>query len=176
MTSLDPAELPIFVGDWQEFNIGQLFDINKGHRLTKANMIPGKINYVGASADNNGVTHHIGNKDYVFNAGSITVTYNGSVGQVFYQNEPFWATDDVNVLTLKEDQSVNVKLFLMSCLRQSGKRYGFADKWTVSKMKKDVIKLPVDINGNPDWQYMNKHVSLLQQRVQRQLCQYWLVV
>ena len=176
VTSLDPAELPVFVGDWQEFKIGQLFDINKGHRLTKANMIPGNINYVGASADNNGVTHHIGNKDYVFNAGSITVTYNGSVGQVFYQNEPFWATDDVNVLTLKEDQSVNVKLFLMSCLRQSGKRYGFADKWTVSKMKKDVIKLPVDINGNPDWQYMNKHVTLLQQHVQHQLCQYWLVV
>lgn len=176
VTSLDPAKLPIFVGDWQEFKICQLFDINKGHRLTKANMIPGKINYIGASADNNGVTHHIGNKDHVFNAGSITVTYNGSVGQVFYQNEPFWATDDVNVLTLKEDQSVNVKLFLMSCLRQSGKRYGFADKWTVSKMKKDVIKLPVDINGNPDWQYMNKHVTLLQQRVQHQLCQYRLVV
>ena len=156
------------MGDWQNFKIDQLFDINKGHRLTKANMIPGKINYIGASADNNGVTHHIGNKDYIFNAGSITVTYNGSVGQVFYQNEPFWATDDVNVLILKEDRSVNVKLFLMSCLRRSGKRYGFTDKWTVSKMKEDVIKLPVDSTGHPDWGYMNNYVEFMQSISRRQ--------
>lgn len=100
-----------------------------------------------------------GNYDYINKMTTNRVLNTIIMLPALSDGTPDWATDDVNVLTLKEDQLVNVKLFLMSCLRQSGKRYGFADKWTVSKIKKDVIKLPVDISGNPDWQYVNKHLA-----------------
>ena len=88
--------------EWTAFRLGDLFVISKGTRLTKAQMIPGEINYIGASSMNNGVTARIGNTDHLFPAGMITVCYNGSVGESFYQPESFWASDDVNVLAAKD--------------------------------------------------------------------------
>ena len=46
--------------EWTAFRLGDLFVISKGTRLTKAQMIPGEINYIGASSMNNGVTARIG--------------------------------------------------------------------------------------------------------------------
>ena len=79
--------------------------MEKGTRLTKTQMLEGDIAFIGASAMNNGITARIANKEHVFNAGAITVCYNGSVGESFYQTEPFWASDDVNVLIPKENMS-----------------------------------------------------------------------
>ena len=40
---------------WKEFKVGELFRIVKGKRLTKADMIPGDVNYLGAISTNNGI-------------------------------------------------------------------------------------------------------------------------
>lgn len=83
---------------WEPFPIGTLFTIVKGTRLTKANMRDGDINFIRASAINNGITAHISNDEHIHLKNTITITYNGSVGEAFYQDAPFWASDDVNVL------------------------------------------------------------------------------
>lgn len=114
--------------EWTTFRLGDLFVISKGTRLTKAQMIPGKINYIGASSMNNGVTARIGNTERLFPAGMITVCYNGSVGESFYQPEMFWASDDVNVLAAKDAIDENASLFILPILKNLGKRYGFANK------------------------------------------------
>lgn len=67
-----------------KFKATDLFDIKKGKRLTKADMIEGNINFVGSSASNNGITARIGNKEYLHPAHTFTVSYNGSVGEVFF--------------------------------------------------------------------------------------------
>lgn len=41
---------------WKCFAIGQIFDVIKGTRLTKANMKTGNIRFIGSSAMNNGCT------------------------------------------------------------------------------------------------------------------------
>ena len=43
---------------WEAFPISMLFSVVKGTRLTKANMRDGNINFIGASAINNGITAH----------------------------------------------------------------------------------------------------------------------
>lgn len=48
---------------WKEFLVGELFDVVKGTRLTKANMIPGDIRFIGSSAMNNGCTAMVGNTE-----------------------------------------------------------------------------------------------------------------
>ena len=40
----------------------------------------------------------------------ITVCYNGSVGETFYQDQPFLASDDVNVLYPKFDMTKEIRL------------------------------------------------------------------
>ena len=67
--------------------------------------------------------------------GTITVTYNGSVGEVFYQTERFWASDDVNVLYSKRPMIESVALYFCAAIRKCGKKYGYAYKWTKEFME-----------------------------------------
>ena len=88
-------------------------------------------------------------------ANTISVNYNGSVGEAFYQDKSFWASDDVNVLHLKTHHlSKEIALFLIPLIRNVGKRFKFDEKWTKDLMNRTKLKLPVDTSGAPDWSYM----------------------
>ena len=153
--------------NWIEFSISSLFDIVKGTRLTKANMKDGTIRFIGASAMNNGITAYISNNEKLHPKNTITVTYNGSVGEAFYQDEQFWASDDVNVLYPKFKMNFYIAMFLIPALKAVGRKYAFIDKWKKEDMEKDCIMLPVDDNKNPDWTYMENYMKT----VERKRCQ-----
>lgn len=149
----------IDIADWKEFQIGELFNIEKGTRLTKANMQNGNIKFIGASASNNGVTAFIGNREHLHPSNTITVSYNGSVGEAFYQPDSFWASDDVNVLYPKFNLNKYIAMFVIPILKLKGKQYAFIDKWKKEDMEKDTIPLPVTHKGKPDWEYMENFIS-----------------
>ena len=162
----------IDVKNWQEFLLGGndgLFNIVKGTRLTKANMKEGNINFIGSSAINNGVTNHISNSERVHPANLITVSYNGSIGEAFYQDEPFWASDDVNVFYPKFEQNFEIAMFLIPLICKIGEKYKFVDKWKLEDMCNDKIKLPVNKNGEPDWEYMENYMKHVMQDTQSKL-------
>ncbi len=154
---------------WQEFQFTDLFDIVKGTRLTKANMKPGDINYIGATAFNNGVTAKIGNSDHIHPAGTITVCYNGSVGQTFYQTEPFWATDDVNVLYPHFTLNSYIAKYLCAVIYKLGQKYAYIDKWTAERMEETMIKLPATTQHEPDWEYMENYMRHIEDVVHRNI-------
>lgn len=107
--------------DKKEVVISSIFNIKKGKRLTKDNMQPGSINFVGSTASNNGITATISNSSHTHDGNTITVTYNGSVGEAFYQSDRYWASDDVNVLNFKHELNESLALFMCASLRKSGK-------------------------------------------------------
>lgn len=146
----------------KEIIIGTLFDIKKGKRLTKENMMPGNINFVGSTASNNGITASISNCTHIHGRNKITVTYNGSVGEAFYQTEPFWASDDVNVLYFKKHLSECLALYFCTSLRKTGKKYGYAYKWTKELMNVDSIHLPVTSSGEIDYHFMETYIRALE--------------
>lgn len=148
---------------WKEFVLKDLFTIEKGTRLTKANMKPGNINYVGATAFNNGVTAKIGNTENLHPAGTLTVCYNGSIGQTFYQTEPYWATDDVNVLYPKFELTPYIARFLRPIIQKYGQNYAYVDKWTADKMQATKILLPAK-DGSPDWEFMENYMREKEQQ------------
>lgn len=128
--------------NWEAITLGSLFDISKGVRLTKANMRPGETNFIGASAFNNGVTNKIDNSESVNDGNKITVCYNGSIGSAFYQADPFWASDDVNVFSPKFELTPARAFFFCTLLRREGPKYQFLDKWTIDKMEKTELLVP----------------------------------
>lgn len=147
---------------WREFSLGGdngLFRIVKGTRLTKANMKDGNINFIGSSSVNNGITNHISNLEHIHPANLITVSYNGSIGEAFYQEKPFWASDDVNVFYPNFKQSFEIAMFLIPLIRKIGQKYKFVDKWKLEDMCNDKITLPINGNGEPDWEYMENYMK-----------------
>ena len=149
------------ISTWKNFEIGSLFDIVKGTRLTKANMKPGDIRFIGSSAMNNGWTTSIKNDEHLHPANTLTVCYNGSVGETFYQDAPVWASDDVNVLYPKFKMNERIGMFIAPLIRSVGQRYAFVDKWRMEVMEHGEIKLPVDEEGIPDWAYMDLHMEAI---------------
>ena len=149
---------------WSEFRIGDLFDVVKGTRLTKAEMKPGSIRFIGSSSMNNGLTAMISNYERIHPANTLTVCYNGSIGETFFQDKPFWASDDVNVLYPKFKMNRYIGMFIAPIIKAVSTRYSFNDKWKQEVMIESRIKLPVDLNGVPDWDYMENYMLMIMQK------------
>ena len=158
-----PKTLALSVYDWKWFEIGdkRLFEIKKGKRLTKADMTDGDIPYIGAIDGNNGVSALIANDEYLHEPNTITVSYNGSIAEAFYQDKEFWATDDVNVLYPQFPLNKYIAMFLTTILHNEKYRFNYGRKWKKELMEKSKIKLPVDTNGNPDWKFMEEFIKSL---------------
>jgi hypothetical protein len=146
---------------WKWFRYDKIFNIKKGNRLTKADMIEGDINYIGATDSNNGITAKISNDEYIHSANTITVSYNGSIAESFYQPNPFWATDDVNVLYPRFSLTPRIALFLCTIISKEKYRFNYGRKWDKKIMEQSEIKLPVTKDGTPDWQYMEDYIKSL---------------
>ena len=124
-------------------------------------MVEGDVNFIGAISDNNGVRQLI-DVASVFSPNCITINYNGSVGEAFYQHEPFWASDDVNVLYADGwDLNKYIALFIVTAIKANRYRFSYGRKWTLDKMKDSVIKLPKSMDDHPDWTYMENYIKSL---------------
>jgi len=144
---------------WKSFRYDEIFDIKKGKRLTKADMIEGDVNYIGATDSNNGITAKISNDTHIHSENTITVSYNGSIAEAFYQSKPFWATDDVNVLYPKFILTPEIALFLCTIINKEKYRFNYGRKWDKEMMQQSIIKLPVNSYNKPDWQWIEDYVK-----------------
>jgi len=156
------------VSNWRLFRLSHLFEIKKGIRVTKANMHPGATPFISAIDSNNGVRQfidlppsHPGNV--------ITVNYNGSVAEAFYQPEPFWASDDVNVLYPKFELDAVIAMFLCTIIRREKYRFNYGRKWSLERMNESEVRLPTDAGGSPDWTWMRQYI--LSQNFSSRLCE-----
>lgn len=145
-----------------KFKASDLFDIKKGKRLTKADMTKGDINFIGSTATNNGVTAKIGNTEYLHPGYTITVSYNGSVGEVFLQEEHFWASDDVNVWYPKFKFNTKVIEYMMTAIKKCREKYNYAAKWTLDKMQNEMLTLPITPDGDIDFDYMERYIRAIE--------------
>lgn len=145
---------------WKWFTYESLFRIKKGKRLTKADMENGDIRYVGAIDSNNGISNLISNSEHLHQGNTITVSYNGSIAEAFYQDKTFWATDDVNVLYPKFKLNKYRALFLTTLINKEKYRFNYGRKWDKELMKKSKIMLPVKVQ-EPDWEWIENYMKKL---------------
>lgn len=143
---------------WKPFRLSEIFDIRKGRRVTKANIRPGTTPFISAIDSNNGVRQTISLRpDHPGNV--ITVNYNGSVAEAFYQPEPFFASDDVNVLYPKYELDPPIALFVCTIIRREKYRFNYGRKWNLERMNESEIRLPADASGKPDWRWIKRFIE-----------------
>ena len=146
---------------WKPFHRSSLFEIKKGKRLTKPEMTKGGTPFVGASDKHNGHTTLIG-QSAIHDAGTISVSYNGSVGEAFFQPKPFWASDDVNVLYPKGfELNCWRGLFLCSLIKMERYRFNYGRKWHLERMRNTNLRLPSADGVTPDWDFIDRFMQTL---------------
>ena len=155
--------VPLDKKKWDVFFLHQVFaKIQRGKRLKKGDHIIGTTPYISSSAFNNGIDGFIGNKEKVrvFN-NCLSLANSGSVGATFYQPFSFVASDHVTKL---ENSNFNefVYLFLASVTKRLAEKYSFNREINDKRIQREKILLPIDENGNPDYEYMENYIKKLE--------------
>lgn len=148
--------------EWKPFFISSLFqEPKRGKRIVNENHIKGNTPLVSSAGDNNGVTAFIGNKEKVRIYEKCLSIANGgsSAGRTFYEPFEFIASDHITHCK-NEILTENQYLALASLL--SGKlpeKYSFSREITDYRISREKIMLPVDEDGEPDFEFLEKYVE-----------------
>jgi len=157
---LNTRKAKINFENWQWFRYDQLFEIKKGKRIVNSEMTKGTTPCIRPIESDNGVYDYI-DIEPNHEANTITVNYNGSVAEAFYQDKPYFALDDVNVLYPKFKLNPFIALFLTTLIRKEKYRFNYGRKWHLGRMKESLIKLPTNKNGQPDFDFMERYIKTL---------------
>ncbi len=149
---------------WAWFKYSDVFQIERGFYNKRPEKI-GRLNFVSASAFNNGVTDKVA-KDVIeksYEGNCVTVVNNGqSTTCAFYQKNDFTCSHDVNILRIKSGgMNPFIAMFLAPLIRREKYRFNYGRKWRFQRMQKTLIKLPVNKHNKPDWNFMETYVKSL---------------
>ena len=144
--------------EWRYFTVGEIFDIISGK-----DVIPlidnGDIPYINSSGVNNGVTNFI--KDGIVSVENvITIARTGTVGAAFYQPNFSYISGNIRALRLKNGQLNRSKAqFFITIFGQAIRdKYNYAKILGTSRIKRQIVTLPINDSGSPDWQFMEGYI------------------
>lgn len=152
---------------WRNFKIGDLFDFkrkpSKGLNNIEINKKDG-ISYLGATNRNNGVLEFVEyDQKLIYDGNCIAFIRNGegSMGYSIYKKENFIATQDISVGYNTNLNKYNGMFITTIADRVRGK-YNFGYKRNQKRLENEILKLPIDENGNPHWDYMSEFMKKLE--------------
>ena len=133
--------------------------MQRGKRLKTEDHIVGNTPYISSTAINNGVDNFIGNKKNVRRyTHCLSLANSGSVGSCFYEPFEFIASDHVTHLK-KNGINKYQYLFLSVMLNRLSEKHNFNREINDTRIKTEVIVLPVDGNGALDYSYMEQYIK-----------------
>lgn len=163
----------IDVSQWGEFKVGELFDVS-GTKSTDAGHVDlissGDAQFVGRTADNNGVQGYVNSSDFNFKPNEVNTISVSQVGTIIaqYRDYPYFTSQ--NILKLSSDSlNQNVATFVCSVINTRLAQLGFIGYNTLKQavLKKLAIKLPITLDGEPDWEYMDNYIVKLAARAHK---------
>ena len=160
---------------FEKFDLTSIFDVKNTSNLLSEQIVEnsGKIPYLCASAENNGVSSYIDyDKRYLEKGRCVFI--GGKTFVVSYQQEDFFSNDSHNLALYPRDYSANKSefLYLVTCVRKSlSHKYSWGDSVSKTKIKTDKITLPAR-NGNPDYEAMELLISAIQKLVIKDVINY----
>lgn len=159
-------KIALNTNNWKDFSLTDLFSIFKGERLTKRNQVVGDTPLITAGDEKNGVTSRIDfetfkdSKKWFKNTITIDMFFN-----TFYQENIYFSDDNVHTLKIIEKyENVCNKysyLFLVAILRNKKVKYSYGRQLRLNRLIQEKIKLPVDKNNDPDWDFMENYIKTI---------------
>ncbi len=132
------------------------------------------ISYLGATNRNNAVLDFVERDEKLVQKGNcIAFIRNGegSIGYAVYKSEDFISTSDI---TLGYASFLNeyTGMFITTVADKVRGKYSYNYKRSEERLRKEILQLPVDDSGQPDWpfmeEYMRERERLLLERYSRE--------
>lgn len=136
--------------------------------MKTADHLVGEVPYVSSSALNNGVDNFVSNDKGVRKfSDCLSLANSGSVGSSFYEPFEFVASDHITHLK-NEDFNKYHYLFLATMTSRLSQKYNFNREINDKRISREIILLPLNDKGEPDYEYMEKYSkNLLCKKIQR---------
>ena len=150
--------------NWKNFLLRDLFPTlvaGKSKGLNHIEKSDSGISYLGATNQNNGVLCFVSREDKstIQKGNCIAFIRNGegSMGYSVYKAEDFIATSD---MTFGYNNHLNryTGTFITTIADRVRGKYNFGYKRSANRLSKEIITLPVDNDGSPDWEYMEDYM------------------
>ena len=136
--------------------IGKSIDGNKVNRKN------GKIAYITRKELNNGLDGFIDYESDFLNNDYPVLTIGNETAEPFVQCYPFFTGTKVNILKPKQELSASVLSFVAVSLKQHKSKYSYSFTINSTRLKKQVILLPVNPDGLPDWRFMEDFMKQIE--------------
>lgn len=160
-------KITLNISSWNKFKIGDLFQIYSSKNCLDQNKIiindnlERKYNYITRKDTNNGIHSKICMQLTKINFGNC-LTIGLDTQTIFYQSDDFYTGQNIHILRINNGNKYHY-FFLMSILRKKIKElYSWGGNGlTLSRLKNNVIQLPTNNEGDPDWEYMEQYIKSL---------------
>ena len=165
---------------WKEYSISDLFitevvgrkiQVPTGSYIERKYLKEGETPRITVTGINNGICGYFedltNNLNYRVFENFISVSF---LGTVFYH--PYKASLDMKVHALKlKDKQLNeyVGGYIVSIIKKSIQNNNYSDQLSSTVLPQLKIKLPVDLNGNPNFAYMEEYMQNLESAVSSSL-------
>lgn len=164
--------------NWKEYLIEDLFEkldlkfkkevFNKHFDISEVKTEEFNLPLVNAKHSNNGIMYYGRDCDFDSSEMTIDIVEDGaaSTGDVYPQPQNTGVLYNAYLVKLiRPTSSSEVLFFISTVLRKCIKdKFGYDNKCTWNRVKKEFIKLPADSNGNPDYAYMENYMKSIMEK------------
>ena len=152
--------------EWKKFKIGNLFSTRIGKSLdgNKVNRV-GQVAYITRKESDNGLDGFIDEDDSMLTDVYPVITIGNETAQPFVQVYPFFTGTKVNILIPKESiaRDLYTLQFIAVSLAQHKGKYSYSYTINSSRLREQVVLLPVQSDGTPDWGFMSAFMQRVEQ-------------
>ncbi|GAB6168826.1 hypothetical protein JCM1393_12860 [Clostridium carnis] len=147
--------------EWKQFCIADLFNVEIGKNVdgNKVDKSSGKRAYITRKESNNGLDGFIDNDKAKLNIKFPVITIGNETAKPFVQVFPFYTGTKVNILEPIESVSASALQFIAISLQQHKNKYNYSYTINSTRLKKQIILLPITKDGKPDYLYMEEVVN-----------------
>lgn len=163
----EKPQAKIDTSNWKKFKVGELFDVTNGKKYPSSIRQTGELPLISTTANNNGISDYIKDRNDGVYSNCITVAYSGSVGATFYHKEKVFVGETVIALLPKFKMNQYSGLFICSILSKINLKFSYTQKIKVLQYKNEAISLPVTPEGTPDFDYMENYMKNLTEKAKK---------
>lgn len=159
--------------EWKEFIFEEIFDIESTSSGIDRNKLinkKGEIPYVTRSEKNNGYDSFVSKQSvkYKTNNGNV-ITIGLDTQTVFYQPNEFYTGQNIQVLKC-EKLNKEIAQFLIPLIKKQMEKFNWGGNGaTLSRLRRSKLILPINVKGEPDFEFME---AFMKQKQNEKLEQY----
>lgn len=165
LRNINNSKKKINLNNWKSFTIGKLFENVVKPPVLHTKDVTENVNgipYVVRTKFDNGIKYNVEKKLQMQSSPAGTISFGAENAAFFYQEKEYVSGRDIYYIDTRY-LTKYACLFVVTCLQTIVEKYSYNYGMFPELVKKEEIKLPVNKNGEPDWEYMENYMKNIMQ-------------